>query len=178
MALKAALQGLAPAVIGGFLVALFLAGVALTIGRVSAPEAEFLLESILPTARFLGSGVLTASATTLALMLTLLGLSASIDDPLTDAHYGRIRLIALIDTIAFIGATTLLMTIVIPFSDAAEIDASVHVVVYYALVLGSALLGGIMVTVVLMIYRTIVDMTDLFISGAESELVAKERADQ
>ena len=178
MAFKAALHGLAPAVIGGCLVALFLAGLALTIGRVSASEAEFLLESLLPTARFLGSGVLTASATTLALMLTLLGLSANIDDTLADAHYGRVRLIALIDTIAFIGATMLLMMIVIPFSDAAEVEARVYVVVYYALVIGSALIGGTMVTVILMIYRTIADMTDLFITGVESRLEAEERDDQ
>jgi hypothetical protein len=56
--------------------------------------------------------------------------SANIDDTLADAQYGRVRLIALIDTIAFIGATMLLMMIVIPFSDAAEVEARVYIVVH------------------------------------------------
>jgi hypothetical protein len=166
-------RGFTSAVVGGVISAALLAAMALTIGLVSAYEAGVLLESIIPTARFLGSSVLTASATTLALMLTLLGLSSNIDERLADAHYMRVKLIAGIDTIAFIGSAMLLVLLVIPFSEANEVEGSIYLVVYYAIVGGSALLGGVMITVVLMIYQTIADMVDLFLSGVDSDLVAE-----
>lgn len=178
MATNLNFRGLSTAVIGGIVVAFVLAGMALTIGFVSAYEAGVLLDSIIPTARFLGSSVLTASATTLALMLTLLGLSANIDKHLADAHYARVKLIALIDTIAFIGATVLLVMLVIPFSEATEVEGTLYLVIYYAIVGGAAILGGVMVTVVLMIYQTIVDMVGLFISGVESDLIAEDETDR
>jgi len=45
---------------------------------------------------------------------------------------------------------------------------------YYLAVAASAVLSGLMVTVVLMICKTILDMTSLFISGTESLLVSEE----
>ena len=159
---------------GGGFAAVVLAGTIISVGSVGAHEAGVLLDSIQPTARFLGAGVLTASATTLALMLTLLGLSDNVAERLNDMHYIRIRFIALIDTAAFIGATGLLAILVIPFSEATEIEGGWYVIVYYLAVAASAILSGLMVTVVLMICKTIFDMTSLFISGTESLLVSDE----
>lgn len=171
MAKKAPFVGLTSAVVGGVVSAAILASVVLIIGFVSTYEAGILIESILPTARFLGSSVLTASATTLALMLTLLGLSSNLDERLADAHYLRVRLIARIDTAAFIGSALLLVLLVIPFTDASEVEGTIYLVVYYSIVGGSAVLAGLMITVVLMIYQTIDDMVGLFLSGVDSHLV-------
>ncbi len=137
-----------------------------------------LLGAIQPTARFLGSSVLTGSATTLALMLTLLGLSHNIQERLADMHYVRIKYIALIDTAAFIGATGLLAALVIPFGEATAVQGGWYIVGYYLIVGASAILSGLMVTVVLMIYRTIADMATLFISDAESSLVIEDETDE
>ncbi|MGH7541821.1 MAG: hypothetical protein ACRELC_12560 [Gemmatimonadota bacterium] len=49
------------------------------VGRVSGFEGRALVESLMPTVRFLASTVATAAATILALMVTLLGLSQSMD---------------------------------------------------------------------------------------------------
>lgn len=167
-------RGVTSALAGGGFAAVVLAGTIISVGSVGAHEAGVLLESIQTTARFLAAGVLTASATTLALMLTLLGLSDDVSERLNDMHYIRIKYIALIDTAAFIGATGLMAILVVPFSEATEIEGGWYVIVYYLVVAASAILSGLMVTVVLMICKTIFDMTTLFISGADSLLVSDE----
>lgn len=162
------------ALLGGATATVVMAAIALTIGAVSGLEARVLLEAVRPPARFLFSSAATASATTLALMLTLLGLSADIQQNLKDAHYHRIQQIALIDCIAFIASIVLLLTLVIPFGEADAIPIGWYSAIYYFIVGGSALLGGIMVAVILMIYSAVREMADVFVSDARSRLVADE----
>lgn len=60
------------ALAGGAFTALFAVGVMSLVGRVGDYQARRLLEATIPTIRFLSSSVMTASATVLALMLTML----------------------------------------------------------------------------------------------------------
>lgn len=148
--------------IGGVVAGLVLLAGTLSVGQLSGAEAKHLLESMLPTARFLYSGIITASATILALMLTLLSVSFDTSSRLDPAHYARIRRIAFIDTIAFVLALSFLVFLVVPFDEPKNLVPKWYQVFYYVTIGGSAVLGGLLVTVVLMLYATVRDMIAIF----------------
>jgi hypothetical protein len=111
---------------------------------------------------------MTASATTLALMLTLLSLSAGIDTKLELSHYRRIKQIALFDVIAFVGATVLLVTLIVPFGENISIPITWYTIIYYVVSIIAGVLGGMLVTVVIMLYTAVRD----FIRVVVDELAA------
>lgn len=162
------------ALVGGLVAAIIIGAVAVTVGRVSGIEAARLLEATIPTTRFLCSGIMTASATILALMLTLLGVSSSTDPRLVRAHYTRIRQIALGVVVSFIIATALLVSLVLPFGENLEIDTSWYVAIYYGVVSTSAILSGILVTVMILLYSAVRDIIDVFQKGQDAGLVQHE----
>ncbi|NNF59422.1 MAG: hypothetical protein HKN04_14395 [Rhodothermaceae bacterium] len=159
------------AIIGGVVTALVIGAILLLVGVAGGWKAKVLLESTMPTTRFLCSAVMTVSATTLALMLTLLGLSNNIDGDLKAAHFERIRQIALIDVIAFIGATVLLLAHTIPFGEDLGVAQHVYVIAYYSIMSGAALLGGTLVAMILMLYDAVRDLVQVFCSDKESDLL-------
>ncbi len=162
------------ALVGGAIAAAVTGVIVILSGRLSASEAQVLLEESLPTTRFLCSGVMAASATTLALMLTLLSVSGGTDRDLKAAHYQRVRQIALIDTIAFIGATVLLLLLSMSFGEADRVTAGWYDAIYYAVMGCSALLGGTLISVMLMLYKATCDMITVFAPGMETSLVVDE----
>jgi hypothetical protein len=168
------MSGIRTALVGGFIAALVMGSVSLLVGRVSGVEAENLLEATIPTTRFLCSGVMTASATILALMLTLLGISSGTEKSLVQEHYRRIRQIAVTVVIAFIYATVVLVAMVIPFGEDLDIPSGWYVAIYYAVTGSSALLGGLLVAVMFMLYAAIRDLIEVFSTGKDSRLVKDE----
>lgn len=90
------------ALVGGAIAAV-IAGLGVgTTGVASGAEARLLLEGVLPTIRFLSSTVIAASATVLALMLTILNLGQGFDRPLRPEHYQRVRQISLLASVTII----------------------------------------------------------------------------
>lgn len=162
------------ALIGGLIVAVVMAALALLVGQVSGGEARTLIEATIPITRFLCSGIMTASATTLALMLTLLGLSADTEQTISDTYYHQIQRIALLDVVAFAGATVFLLAHAIPFGESVEISGGEYIAIYYAFIGLAALLGGLMVAVMLMLYGAVRNLIALFWADGESPLVAKD----
>lgn len=168
------------AMIGGGIAALIaLAGVIVT-GQVSGFEARRLLEAIMPSIHFLSSSIMMASATIMALMLTLLSLSQGANTPLRPVHYHRIQQIGFMDALAFIGSVILLMVVSIPLNESQEVAPDWYVSIYYVILIFAAALGGIVVTVVLSLYNIItsmiylispeeVDLSDLVLSDEENE---------
>ena len=159
------------AAVGGLAAALVMAGIAVTVGNVGAGEARSLLESSVPTVRTFCSTVMVVCASTLALMLTLLGLTTNTDSDIKGGHFERVRQIALVDAAAFSGATLLLLALVVPFGEATEIPAPWYVGVYYATALGAAVLGGAVVSVMILLYAAIRDLILTFGPGDESPLL-------
>lgn len=152
---------------GGLVTALVMAGIVVFVGAAGGAQARHLLEATLPTTRFLCSSVMTAAATTLALMLTMLSVSASVDARLKEEHYRRIRQIALVDVVAFVGATVLLVTLVIPFGEDIEVPSAWYTGIYYVVTLLSALLGGVLVAVMIMLYTAVRDLIGVIQPGEE-----------
>lgn len=138
----------------GVAAALLALGGMLGVGRVGQGEAIALLHSILPTVRFLCSGVMTATATILALMLTMLGIAYQSNEKLTRLHYRRIRIIAVLDTAAFIGSTLLLLWLAIPLEQSEPVHRAMEAI-YYAVTGLAAALGGLLVVVVLLLYEAL-----------------------
>lgn len=150
------------AMLGGLLgVAIMVIGVVL-VGQVGDAKAKLLLESMLPTARFLCSAVMTAAATTLALMLTLLSISTSSDTDLKPLHYNRIRQIARMDVIVFGAATVLLMMLAIPIQQSENVPSQWYDIYYYGLLGACALLSGGLISIMLMIFNAVDDTIDVF----------------
>lgn len=163
---------------GGVIAAILMGAVVLAVGNLSSFEARRLLEASLPTTRFLCSAVMTASATTLALMLTMLSLTAGAEHEIKRGHFERIRQIALVDVIAFIAATLLLVALVVPFGESSEIPAGWYVGLYYGTSLMAAILGGSLVAVMLLLYAAVRDLITVVGPGDESPLYADETSDE
>jgi hypothetical protein len=146
------------ALLGGALAALVSISGSWFVGRLHGAEGLVLLEAMLPTTRFLCSAVMTATATILALMLTLLGLSADVSNKIHPSHFERVRQIALIDTVAFAAATLFLLILNIPLEESDNLSTEWYDTIYYSVLTFSSLLGGLLISAVLMLYDAVRDM--------------------
>jgi len=127
-------------------------------GRASGASVDALLRDFIPNAQAFTDTVILASATILALMLTLLGMSSGGESQLKAAHYLRIRQIALGDTIVFVAAMTVGLLLNVPLNESSKLEQGLEWVVYYGALSTSALLGGALVAIVMMIYNTVSDV--------------------
>lgn len=153
--------------IGGILTGVAALAGGYAVGRISGYEARVLLEATLPTTRFLCSAVMTATASILALMLTVLSLSSGVNVTLKPSHYVRIRRIALVDSVALIIATLFLLLLSVPVSESDQVPSSWFTTLYYVVLGVSSILGGILISTVLMLYDTVKDVIEVI--GLEEE---------
>ena len=159
------------AVAGGSIATLSMAAVLVGVGLANGGSAQPLVAAALPSSRFLASAVMTVSATTLALMLTLLGLSTDIDADVKGGHFERIRQIALVDVAAFVLATALLVVIVVPVDESTPIPEAWFSAIYYAVSVVAALLGGGLIAVMLLLYAAVRDLILVLGPGDQNPLV-------
>lgn len=158
------------ALVGGGVTALVLfAGVA-TVGNVTPFEGLRLLESILPTIRFLSSSVMAAVATVMALMLTLLSLTFTSRWEFREVHYRRIGQISILSTIAIILSVGVLLFLGLPVEEAEQLRFY-YDVVYYSLTAAASLLGGLLIAIVLMLHTTIRGLIAIGMPGGRSHLI-------
>lgn len=150
------------AVLGGGIAVLVSVAGSWTVGQLHGADGLVLLQAMLPTTRFLCSAMMTATATILALMLTVLGVSSNASSTFHAAHFKRLGQIALLDMIAFIGATVLLLVLNIPLEESDSVSMYWYNVAYYTVLFTSSLLGGLLVAVVLMLYSAVKDMIHIF----------------
>lgn len=165
------------AVIGGVLAAAVAFGGVYVLGSISGLRAIRLLEASLPTTRFLASAMMTASATILALMLTLLSLSYGTDFRMRDVHYRRVKLIARVDTVGFVLSTVFLLLLIIPMEETQNVPTGWYDSIYYGVLVSAAALGGLVITIVLMLYHTVRDVIDT-IAGEGPGRLAKEAEEE
>lgn len=143
---------------------------AFLIGRVSGGEARVLVEAILPTSRFLCSAVMTATATILALMLTLLGMSVNAETDVNPVFYRRIKQIAFYDMIVLVAATSYLVVHCIPITKTDDVPTYWYSVIYYFVLVVSAGLGGAIVAIVSMLYAAVRDVIHALALDDDHEL--------
>ena len=167
------------AAVGGVLAAAVMGAVVVTVGSVGsvgASQAQSLLETALATIRSFSSTAMVVTASTLALMLTILGLTSDTDRQVKASHYERIRQIALADVVAFTAATLLLVSLVVPFHESSSLPGWAYAVIYFAATGVSALIGGLVVAVMILIYAAVRDLTTTLQPGDESPLLEDDDA--
>ena len=145
----------------------------------SGYEARQLLESLAASALYLGSSVVTASATILALMLTILGLTKQTESEFKTIFFERIKRIGLLSTIALSGGILLLLFLSIPLQESDNIPTTYFDTIYYILIIFIAALSGSIVAIVLMLYNAITSVIDVVRPKANEEIDGIEvREDQ
>ncbi len=148
------------------------------IGAGSGGEMKLLIEAMLPSTRFLCSSVMTATATILSLMLTMLGFTSATKQKLSPQFYGRVRNIALADAVVFVAATLLLLCISVPINESDKVPVNWFAGIYYFTLMASAVIGGALISIVLMLYSAVASIiaifhpelkSDILVEGAESD---------
>ncbi len=147
---------------GGVATAVLATGGCYLAGMVSGAEAAGLLDAVKPSTRFLTSGVMTSTATIMALLLTLLSVSRSSDRKLRPLHYRRIDQTALLCAVTLIASILLLGLHSVPVRQADEIPGWLYPAAYYLLIGASGVVIGLMVAIVLQLYFTLRDMVAVF----------------
>lgn len=166
---------------GGFSAAAAVFAVTALVGRVSSFEARGLIEGVKPTATFAASTYIAAGATILALMSTVIAFSITHESEFKASHYRRLRRIAGYTTALILVAIALLTVLVVPIAEA-DASSNGYVVVYWAVLVLSALGGGLAVTIVLMLNYSVRGLVDLGTHGTsfltvqpDSEKIADAR---
>jgi hypothetical protein len=150
--------------------AVTLAG-SLIINVSSGSEARVLLSAMLPSIRFLSSAVMTASATTLALMLALVGFGQGSDNRLKSLHYERVEQIARWNCIVFVGASALLLFISIPLPESQEVPVTWYRALYYSVLFYSGILTGALTFVVFLLFQAITSLINIYHPNRQSDII-------
>lgn len=140
------------------------------VGTASDLEARRLLDAVLSTARFAASAYVAGGATILALMLTLITFSITHELEFTAIHYRRIRDVAYLTTAAIVASVVLLMFLSFPVGEAG-VDRGSYQWVYYGVLLGGAITGGLFISAVLMLYYAVRELIGVGEDAAASTLV-------
>lgn len=162
------------AAVGGVTAAIVGFGGMAIVGTATAFEARRLLDAVLPTVRFAASAYVAGGATILALMLTLITFSISHDLEFRASHYKRIREIAALTTAVIVGSSILLMFLSFPIGEA-DVDHLWYRWVYYGLLLGGAITGGVFISVILMLWYAVRGLVSVGEDPGTSDLVAEDQ---
>ena len=139
-------------------------------GRIySEAEAVELLQSIKDSSLYFGSAVATASATVLALMLTLLSVTSQVDTRFDRSTYKGIRAIGALTTATFIGAVILLLLLSLPVGEYDSIGKVWYQVFYYVLCTLNGLLSGVMIFSILILFETITTLISKIAPDADED---------
>ena len=136
---------------GGVATFLFMGLGAFLLGNLSGYEAKVLIDTSLSGISMLCNTIVLGSATILALLLTLLGISSGVESKIKKVHYYQVLNIAKLDTLLFIGALLLFQFFNIPITESENLPTSWFAYIYWATLFFSSLLSGFMVTVILIL---------------------------
>lgn len=118
-------------------------------------QAVDLLESLKESSLYLGSAIATASATVLALMLTLLSLTSQVDTKFDRSTYKGIKVIGDISTATFVGSVALLVLLSLPIGEFEAINGRWYEGLYYTLATLNGVLSGLTIVGVLVLSDTL-----------------------
>ena len=124
-----------------------------------AAEARDLLEALSRAGLYLGSAIATASATTLALMLTLIGMIRRIETDFDRDTYKQVTRIAVLSTVTLMISFLVLLAFTLPIGEFENLPKGWYNHLYpalFALTVGMVALSSASVTIVFMTIRSIV----------------------
>lgn len=162
------------AVYGGIATMVFVGFVVYLLGSTTSYEAKELIESSLPGFNVLCNTITLASATILALLLTLLAAISAIESKLKKEFYESILILAKFSTILFVGALILFQLFNLPLGESDELPIYWFKIFYWALLVSSSILSGFMVAVILMLYTSIVHTVSIIGLGKHPFIVNED----
>lgn len=158
------------ALIGGLLATGVALGGQWFVGQIySGSEALKLVNALVPAARSVGSSVVTASGTILALMLTMLSLTSQASSNFDRIFYHRIQRIGLLSTIALAAGILLLLFLSIPVQESDAVPSTWFGFVYYLLIVLTAGLAGLLVAIVLMLFNALTSLIKVLSPSRSAE---------
>ncbi len=134
----------------------------------SAAEAQDLIASLSRSALYLGSAIATSSATTIALMLTIVGLVNRLDQDFDVEFFQRITLISKACAVNLMGAIALLMIVTMPVGEFDRLPDNWYSILYDLIFWMVVLLCALSVSIVLILLRTIVELIHQFAPSVDS----------
>lgn len=161
-------------IFGGIAAATFTGLGAFLLGDISGYEAKSLITSSIDGINMLCNTILLASATILALLLTLLGISTGTESKIKKAHYKQVLNIAKFDTVLFVGSLVLFQLFNIPITESESLPTYWFAYIYWATLFFSSVLSGLMVTVILLLYSTVTNIISIVGLGEDHYLLNKE----
>jgi hypothetical protein len=161
-------------IFGGIATTLFTGLGAFLLGDISGYEAKSLIDSSLSGFVMLCNTIVLASATILALLLTLLGISTGTKSKIKAAHYKQVLNIAKFDTVLFVGALILFQLFNIPITESENLPTYWFAYIYWVTLFFSSILCGLMVTVILLLYSTVTNIITIVGLGEDHYLISKK----
>ncbi|MFB9053840.1 hypothetical protein ACFFVB_12205 [Formosa undariae] len=165
------------AIYGGLLASVFTGVGIFFLGNVSGYEAKHLLKVSLNSLNMLCNTIVLASATILALLLTLLSVSDGSKNTLKKRHYQQVLSIAKFDVVLFISALILFQFFNIPIAESENVPTSWFKIIYWTTLSSTSIISGMMITVILMLYNAVTNLIAIIGLGDEEHpLLSKENA--
>jgi uncharacterized protein YacL len=127
------------------------------VGRVTdATYAQTVIEAMSPPMQMLAFATITATVTVLVLTLTMLSVMKELERSFSKQFYSLIERIGFLAASGLILGIFLLALLSIPFHDAqTAIADQASIVVYYLLVFTNALISGLLVALILMLFDSV-----------------------
>ena len=160
---------------GGILTTVFSGSVVYLLGNLSGFEALLLIETTIPRISSLFNTIILASATILALILTLLGISSNSESKLKKFHYKQVLNLAKFTSSLFIVTLVVFQFLNIPFNEAENIPSTWYSSIYWVILFVSSLLSGMMVAVILMLYKIIHNIIRIVGLGEDHPLIDNDK---
>ncbi|MGB3775861.1 MAG: hypothetical protein WA951_11445 [Leeuwenhoekiella sp.] len=162
------------ALFGGLLFLLVIGAGSFITGHISGYEAKQLIKVSVSGLNTLCNTIVLASASILALLLTVLGLSSNTSSELRKGHYINIMQIAKFDTIVFVSSLLCFVLFNLPVTESENIPDQWFDVIYYLTLIISSVLSASLIVVVLLLYGTVTSIIKLVGLGQEEHLVAEK----
>lgn len=166
------------AFLGGLLASVFTAIGVFLLGNLSGYEAKNLLKESLSGLNMLCNTIVLASATILALLLTVLSVSSGFGNKIKKKHYYQVLNIAKFDVILFISALILFQFFNIPILESDQVPVSWYDIIYWSTLIFTSIISGMMITVILMLYNAVTNLIAIVGLGEDHFLISEESAEE
>ena len=121
----------------------------------SSLHARELIGALSQPALYLGSAIAASAATTMALMLTLLGLVKRVDAEFDIAIYRRVYLVSFSSALLLAGSVVMLLIMTMPIGEFDQIPAGWFAILYQVLYWMVVILSALLVAMVTLLFSTI-----------------------
>lgn len=160
------------AIIGGIISLIIILLGTLILGKLSGYEAKILIKKSLSGMNTLCNTIALASATILALLLTVLSISSNSKSKLKRDYYLQVLHIAKLDTIVFIASILSFLLLNLPITESDTVPDNWFNVIYYSSLSISSILTSGLIVVVLMLYNSIVSIIKIVGLGMDNHPLA------